>query len=92
LGTLGVEGSRKRIDIGIFDDNNFLIAIVECKDSLLYGNEAAHIQAQDYLFDLGTKYFFVTDGCRFNGYYHDTTQFIRLEEIPKYEQWLGISR
>ncbi len=68
LGSLGVAGSKKRIDIGILDDEELLMGIVECKASLAYDDEVAHLQAQDYLLDLDTRYFFVTDGCRFNGY------------------------
>lgn len=87
LCSLGVEGSKKRIDIGILDDDNLLMAVIECKASLSCNKEAAFIQAQDYLFALNTRYFFVTDGCTFCGYYYDTLQFIRLEEIPKFEKW-----
>ena len=87
LGTLGVEGSKKRIDIGILDDEGLLTGIVECKASLTFYDEAAHTQAQDYLLSLNARYFFVTDGCRFNGYYHDDAQFIRLEELPSYDRW-----
>lgn len=87
LGTLGVEGSKKRIDIGILADNESLIGIIECKASLVQNNEAAYIQAQDYLLALNVKYFFVTDGCVFNGYFRDTTQFVQLEEIPQYSIW-----
>ena len=87
LRTLGVEGSSKRIDIGILDDDDLIMAVVECKASLARNDEAASRQAQDYLLQLNTRYFFVTDGSVFNGYYYDTTQFIRLEEIPKYDHW-----
>lgn len=87
LSTLGVSNSKKRIDIGIFDDENLIMGVIECKAPLAYNEEEAHLQAQDYLFELKTRYFFVTDGYIFNGYYHDTTQFIRLENIPKYDEW-----
>ena len=87
LSSLGIEGSRRRIDIGIFDDAARLMAVVECKASLSRGDEAAFIQAQNYFQELHARYFFVTDGCTFSGYYFDTLQFIRLEEIPRYEEW-----
>lgn len=87
LGILGVEGSKKRIDIGILDDTGLIMAVVECKYSLLGSGKAAYVQAQDYLNELNTRYFFVTDGLQFDGYYYDTTQFIALAEIPTYDQW-----
>ena len=87
LNTLGVEGIKRRIDIGVLDEEDILIAVIECKASLIGIEESAHIQAQNYLLDLNTRYFFVTDSITFNGYYYDTTQYIRLEEIPKYDQW-----
>ena len=87
LGSLGVKGSKRRIDIGILDEEDLLIGVVECKASLTQNSEAAFLQAQNYLLDLNTRYFFVTDGVRLSGYYYDTQQFIKLEEIPKYERW-----
>lgn len=87
LGTLGVAGSRKRIDIGILDDEGLLMGIVECKASLVCNDEAACLQAQNYLRGLHARYFFVTDGFIFNGYYYDKLQFVRLEEIPRYNMW-----
>lgn len=84
---MGVEGVKRRIDIGVLDEEGLLMAVVECKASLLGIEEAAHLQAQNYLLDLNTRYFFVTDGSTFNGYYYDTLQYIRLETIPKYDQW-----
>lgn len=87
LSTFGIKGSRKRIDIGILDEENSLMAVVECKASLTRNAESAFEQAQNYLLDLNTRYFFVTDGCTFEGYYYGSTQFIKLEEIPKYDCW-----
>ncbi len=86
LGTLGVEGSKKRIDIGILDDDDMIIAVVECKASVLGAGEAAFLQAQDYLRELNTRYFFVTDGNIMEGHYWDTQQYIRLKEMPKYDR------
>lgn len=86
LGSFGVKGSRKRIDIGILDDDNILIAVIECKASLLANSESAFLQAQDYLLDLNTRYYFVTDGSIFDGFYYDTVQFIKLESIPHYNR------
>ncbi len=63
------------------------MAVVECKASLIGIEEAAHLQAQNYLLDFNTRYFFVTDGCIFNGFYYNTTQYIMLEEIPQYDYW-----
>ena len=87
LGSLGVAGSRKRIDIGILDADDLIMAVVECKASLIGIDEAAHAQAENYLREINTRYFFVTDGVRFSGYYFNTQQFIKLEEIPQYEEW-----
>ena len=87
LGSLGVKGNKRRIDIGILDEEDLLIGVVECKASLTQNSEAAFLQAQNYLLDLNTRYFFVTDGVKFSGYYYDTQQFIKLEDIPKYERW-----
>ena len=87
LNTLGVEGVKRRIDIGILDEEGLLMAIVECKAKLSKNGESAFIQAQDYLLDLNTRYFFVTDGVTFSGWYYDTLQNIQLDEIPKYERW-----
>lgn len=87
LGTLGVKGSKKRIDIGILDDDNLLMAIVECKAPQAYNAEKAFKQAQGYLRDLNTRYFFVTDGRMFDGFYYDTIEDIHLETIPKYDRW-----
>ncbi len=87
LGSLGVAGSRKRIDIGILDADDLIMAVVECKASLVGIDEAAHAQAENYLREINTRYFFVTDGVRFSGYYFNTQQFIKLEEIPQYEEW-----
>ena len=87
LGSLGVSGSKKRIDIGILDEEDLIMAVVECKASLLGIDEAAHAQAEDYLRSLNTRYFFVTDGNSITGYFFNTLQFIKLEEIPKYSEW-----
>ncbi len=92
LGWFGVEGSRKRIDIGVLDEENLIMAVVECKAPPMIDSEAAYRQAGDYLLELDTRYFFVTDGLEFDGYYYDTTQFIRLEQIPKYDKWYDYPR
>lgn len=87
LGTLGVKGSKKRIDIGVYDDEGLLMAVVECKAPAVFNPEAAFTQAQNYLRELNTRYFFVTDGCSFEGFYYDTIKDIKLKEIPKYDLW-----
>lgn len=87
LSSFSVPGSRKRIDIGILDADDLIMAVVECKQSLDWTGEAAYAQAQEYLRDLNTRYFFVTDGLTFDGYFWNTVQFIRLEEIPTYDRW-----
>ena len=86
LGSLGVPGSRKRIDIGILDADDLIMAVVECKASLIGITETAHAQAENYLREINTRYFFVTDGFSLYGYYFDTQQFIKLEKIPQYEE------
>ena len=86
LSSLGVLGSRKRIDIGVLDDDGLIMAVIECKQ--VFGNgEFAYAQAQDYLKSLNTRYFFVTDGELFDGFFWNTLQFIKLESIPTYDQW-----
>lgn len=84
LSKLGVEGDRRRIDIGFFDPEGGFMAVVECKESLVGFNENAFVQAQDYLFDLHARFFFVTDGMTFMGYQYKSMNFIQMEEIPKY--------
>ena len=63
------------------------MAVVECKATKAYNAEDAFVQAQDYLRELNTRYFFVTDGMIFEGYYYDTVEDIKLDTIPKYERW-----
>ena len=89
LRTLGVESDKKdnRIDIGILDEEGLLIAVVECKAGVIGTKEAPYLQAQDYLVELNTRYFFVTDGVEFNGYFWNTERFIKLNEIPKYDRF-----
>lgn len=89
LNTLGVNGSKKRIDIGILDNNNLIMGVIECKAFLI--DELAYLQAQGYLSELKTRYFFVTNGQIFDGYYYDAIQFIKLEgDIPKYNDLCNI--
>lgn len=89
LSTLGVEGDKRRIDIGILDPENSVAAVVECKNSLVGYNEPAFIQAQDYLMDLHARYFIVTDGMTFRGYRYRYMYFEQLEAIPGYEELLS---
>lgn len=86
LSSLGVPGNRKRIDIGVLGDDDLIMAVIECKQALWNG-ENAYAQAQDYLETLNTRYFFVTDGRVIDGFFWNTLQFIRLENIPTYDQW-----
>jgi len=87
LASLGVTGSKKRIDIGILDDDNLIMAVVECKATKVGVGEAAFEQAKDYLLELFTRYYFVTDGVTFDGFFYDTEDFLPLDEIPKYDKW-----
>ena len=57
LSRLGVEGDRRRIDIGILDQEGEITAVVECKESIVGDHEAACVQAQDYLQALHAKFF-----------------------------------
>ena len=84
LSKLGIEGDKRRIDIGFFDPEGGFMAVIECKESLVGFNENAFVQAQDYLFDLHARFFFVTDGMTFMGYQYKSMNYIQLEEIPKY--------
>ena len=63
LSKLGVEGDRRRIDIGFFDLEGGFMAVVECKESLVRFNENAFVQAQDYLFDLHARFFLLQTVC-----------------------------
>lgn len=87
LSRFGVEGDRRRIDIGILDQEGEITAVVECKVSIVGDHEAACIQAQDYLQALHAKFFFVTDGMTFKGYRFKMMSFLQLEDIPHYEEW-----
>ena len=84
LSKLGIEGDRRWIDICFFNPEGGFIAVVEYKRSLVGFDENAFVQAQDYLFDLHVRYFFVTDGVTFKGYQYKSMNFIQLEEIPEY--------
>lgn len=87
LGTLGVKGNKKRIDIGILDEDGIIMAVVECKAPNAYDPDTTFFQAQNYLRELNTRYFFVTDGKSFNGYYYDTVEDIKLDTVQKYDRW-----
>jgi hypothetical protein len=87
LSSLGVKGSKKRIDIGILDEDDLIMAVVECKAHLGAHQEDAFKQAKNYLLDLYTRYYFVTDGSTFDGYFYDTEKFIKLDTISKYDKW-----
>ena len=52
-----MKGSKKRIDIGVYDDEGLLMAVVECKAPAVFNPEAAFTQAQNYLRELNTRYF-----------------------------------
>ena len=88
LSTLGVEGDKRRIDIGILDPDGNLTVVVECKCSLVGDSEHAFIQAQDYLTELHARYFFVTDGMIFKGYRYRYMCFEQLKKIPGYDELL----
>lgn len=87
LNTFGVEGSKKRIDIGILGENNYLAAIIECKAYSITGTTAPYAQAIDYVMALNIPAYFVTDGFVMEGFTFDLNnhQFIKMEEIPMYE-------
>ena len=87
LSKLGIEGDRRRIDIGFFDPEGGFMAVVECKESIVGDHEAACVQAQDYSQALHVKFFFVTDGMTFKGYRFKMMSFLQLEDIPHYEEW-----
>ena len=90
LNTLGVKKSRKRIDIGILDADDQLMAVIECKDALLY-QATVYEQAQDYISKLGVGRFFVADGNHLEGYYWNGMQFVLIEDaIPEYKDWKAL--
>ncbi len=92
LSSFGLINNRKRIDIGIFDNDHELIGIVECKANYIGYGEAPYIQALDYVLSLGVKYYFVVDGEDFVGYHYDSSndQFVKLESIPVYNNLLSL--
>ena len=88
LSSLGDTGNRKRIDIGVFNEENRLIAIVECKADYIGDKEAPYQQAIGYVSTLSVYRYFVVDGYDIVGYFYDphNDQFVKLEEIPTYEE------
>lgn len=87
LNTFGVEGSRKRIDIGIIGDYHDLAAIIECKAYSLTGTTAPFEQAIDYVMALNIPAYFVTDGIIMEGFSldPDNHQFLKMDSLPMYE-------
>ena len=90
LNSLGDVGNRKRIDIGIFNEENKLVAIVECKADYIGYKEAPYQQAIGYVSSLGVYRYFVVDGYDLTGYFYDihNDQFIKMEVIPSYSEML----
>lgn len=92
LSTLGDKGNRKRIDICIFDAENHLCGIVECKANYIGYRESPYQQALDYVTTLGVRCYFVVDGQDMIGYYYDpqNDQFVQLDTIPEYDALLQL--
>lgn len=90
LSTLGDIGNRKRIDIGVFNSDNKIVAIFECKADYIGYKEAPYQQAIDYVASLGVYRYFVVDGYDMIGFYYNTQrdQFDRIDEIITYSQLL----
>ena len=90
LSSLGIKGDKKRIDIGITDVNDTVVAIIECKAYFINYNESPYQQAIDYVNLLNAKYYFVCDGVDFIGYTYEkeTDQFLQLDELPDFKDIL----
>ncbi len=91
LNSLGDKGNRKRIDIGVFNDEKKVVAIIECKANYIGYNEAPYNQAIDYVTSLGVYRYFVVDGYDLIGYYYNARldQFEKIEELPHYPELLN---
>ncbi|MBE5954982.1 MAG: type I restriction enzyme HsdR N-terminal domain-containing protein [Lachnospiraceae bacterium] len=81
LSTLGITGNRKRIDICIWDENNKIKGIIECKAYHISQDESPYQQVLDYVRALNAKYYLVTDGIDLKGFYYDESlsQFLKME-------------
>lgn len=92
LNSLGSIGNRKRIDIGVFDENDHLCGIVECKANYIGKGEAPYMQAIDYADTLAIRFYFVSDGRDFIGYYYsaENDQYIQLDTLPTYDELLHL--
>ena len=90
LNSLGDIGNRKRIDIGVFNDSNKIVAIVECKADYIGFKEAPYQQAIDYVASLGVYRYFVVDGYDMIGYHYNSQndQFEKIDDMPTYHQLL----
>ena len=90
LNSLGDIGNRKRIDIGVFNDSNKIVAIVECKADYIGFKEAPYQQAIDYVASLGVYRYFVVDGYDMIGYHYNSQndQFEKIDDMPTYPQLL----
>lgn len=86
LGARDADYRKKRIDIGIMDENGALAAIIECKAHSVKNAESPFIQAVDYVRNLNMPAYFVTDGVVLKGYSYrrETDQYIELNTIPDY--------
>lgn len=88
LCSLGVEGNRKRIDIGVLDKDDNLLAVIECKDSIMYSGDDAFFQAEDYMYSLGVRFIFLADDTHIYGYYKNPMQYVLIQELLPYGQWI----
>ena len=90
LSSLGDIGNKKRIDIGIFNNSNKIVAIIECKAEYIGTKEAPYQQVINYVTSLGVYRYFVVDGYDIIGFYYNSKsdQFEKIDEMLTYSQLL----
>ena len=84
LSGFGAKGSKKRIDIGILQENGQLKAVIECKAYGIRFSEAPFQQVIDYVGALKVKAYMVTDGDYCDCYSYDeiNDQFVKTDKFP----------
>ena len=90
LHSLGDIGNWKRVDICIFDPDDKILAIIECKADDLGMWDNAYIQALEYVESLKVRNYFVVDSWGFEGYHYtyDRNQYDPIDDIPTYQELL----
>ena len=92
LHQLGDTGNNRRVDICIFDEQNVIVAIIECKAYYVGDQESPYIQALDYVTSLNVHNYFVVDGYEIMGFHYNEKlrQFEPYQQIPKYNELISM--